>query len=98
MNRILLGAAIGAALVYFLDVERGEARRNRASDWASQYINSDTMDQARQAGQATIQQARSLTNQVSSQVNSMRSGRKTSPSTSVTSANDSTRASTAAKI
>ena len=98
MNRILLGAAIGAALVYFLDAEHGEARRTRASDWASQYINSDTMDQARQAGQATIQQARSLTNQVGAQVNQIRTGRKTTTTTGVTSANDSTRASTAAKI
>lgn len=72
MNRILLGAAIGAALVYFLDVERGATRRQRASDFASQYVNADTMDQARQAGRSTMNQARSLTNSVGSQVSQMR--------------------------
>jgi hypothetical protein len=97
MNRILLGAALGAALVYFLDIERGEARRTRASDWASQYINSDTMDQARQAGQATIQQARSLTNQVGNQVNQLRAGRRSSSNSGV-SANNATRASASAQI
>jgi len=81
MNRILLGAAIGAALVYFFDVEHGPARRQRASDFASQYINSDTMDQAREAGRSTINQARSLTNQVtnslSNQVSQLRNRRST---------------------
>lgn len=97
MNRILLGAAIGAALVYFFDVERGEARRQKLGDWAGQYVNSDTMDQARQAGQATMDQARSLTNQVSNQVNQLRSGRRSS-TTGVTSTSDSTKASAGAQI
>ena len=78
MNRFLLGAAIGAALVYFLDVEHGAVRRQRASDFASQYINSDTMDQARQAGRSTMNQARSLTNSVSNQVSQLRNRRSTS--------------------
>jgi hypothetical protein len=82
MNRILLGAAIGAALVYFLDVERGAARRQRASDFASQYVNADTMDQARQAGRSTMNQARSLTNSVTnsvgSQVSQLRNRRSSS--------------------
>ena len=75
MNRILLGAAIGAALVYFLDVERGESRRQRAADFAGQYINADTMDQAREAGRSTMNQARSLTNSVGSQVSQLRNRR-----------------------
>jgi len=82
MNRILLGVAIGAALAYFLDAERGESRRQRAADFASQYINADTMDQAREAGRSTMNQARSLTNSVTSsvgsQVNQLRNRRSTS--------------------
>ena len=82
MNRLLLGAAIGAALVYFFDVEQGPARRQRASDFASKYINADTMDQARQAGRSTMEQARSLTNSVtnsvSNQVSQLRNRRSTS--------------------
>lgn len=97
MNRILLGAAVGAALVYFLDVERGEARRMRASNWASQYINSDTMDQARQATQATMQQAKALTGQVTDQVNQLRSGRRSTTTTGA-SLNNSTKASASAQI
>ena len=97
MNRILLGAAIGGALVYFFDNERGEARRMRASNWVSQYVNSDTVDQARQATQATVQQARSLTGQVSDQVNQLRSGRR-STTTSAASANNSTKTSAGAQI
>ena len=96
MNRIIMGAAIGAALVYFLDTERGEARRTRFSNWATQYVNGDTMQQARQAGQATIQQAKSLTGQVGDQVNQLRSGRR-SNGTSVASSN-STRSTAGAQI
>lgn len=86
MNRILLGAAIGAALVYFFDVERGEDRRRRTADWGRQYINSDTLSQARQATQqatqSTVRQARALTGQVSDSVNQLRSRRSsdTTPS------------------
>lgn len=97
MNRLLLGAAIGAALVYFFDVERGETRRQRAGNWASQYINSDTMDQARQAGQATMDQARALTNQVSNQVNQLRAGRKSS-TTGVSAASNSKMASASSQL
>ncbi|HET9111344.1 MAG TPA: YtxH domain-containing protein [Ktedonobacterales bacterium] len=97
MNRMLLGAAIGAALVYFFDVERGEMRRQRASNWASQYVNSDTMDQARQAGQATMEQARALTNQVSNQVSQLRSGRKSS-TTGVSTASNSKMASASSQL
>ncbi len=82
MNRILLGVVIGAALAYFLDVERGESRRQRAADFAGQYINADTMDQAREAGRSTMNQARSLTNSVTSsvgsQVSQLRNRRSTS--------------------
>lgn len=97
MNRFLLGAAIGGALVYFFDNERGESRRLRASNWISQYVNSDTMEQAKQATQATVQQARSLTGQVSDQVNQIRSGRRSTTSTA-TSVNNSTKASAGAQI
>lgn len=89
MNRFLLGIAAGAALVYFFDAEHGENRRMKASNWVSQYVNADTMQQARQATQATMQQARqatqstmqqarSLTGQMSDQVNQLRSGRRSS--------------------
>lgn len=97
MNRLLLGAAIGGALVYFFDNERGEARRMRASNWISQYVNSDTMEQAKQATQATVQQARSLTGQVSDQVNQLRSGRR-STTTTATSGSNSTKAPAGAQI
>jgi gas vesicle protein len=78
MNRILLGAAIGAAIVYFFDTERGETRRNRAANWGRQYINSDTVEQAKQATQATVRQAKSLTGQMTDQVSQLRSGRRSS--------------------
>lgn len=85
MNRILLGAAIGAALVYFFDVERGEDRRSRAADWTRQYVNADTITQARQAtqqaSQATVRQAKSLTGQVTDQVNQLRTGRRSTATT-----------------
>lgn len=97
MNRMLLGAAIGAALVYFLDSEHGEARRQRASSWVSQYVNSDTIDQARQAGQATVEQARSLTNQVGNQVSQLRSGRR-STNGSVSTASNSKMASASSQL
>lgn len=97
MNRMLLGAAVGAALMYFFDTERGELRRQRASNWASQYVNSDTMDQARQAGQATMEQARALTNQVSNQVNQLRAGRKSTTS-GVSTASNSKMASASSQL
>lgn len=97
MNRFLVGAAIGGALVYFFDNERGEARRMRASNWVSQYVNSDTMEQAKQATQATVQQARSLTGQVSDQVNQLRSGRRSTSATTA-SVNNSTKAPAGAQI
>ena len=78
MNRFLLGIAAGAALVYFFDAEHGESRRMKASNWVGQYVNADTMQQARQATQSTVQQARSLTGQMSDQVNQLRSGRRSS--------------------
>jgi hypothetical protein len=97
MNRLLLGAAIGAALVYYLDSERGESRRARATNWLSQYVNSDTMEQARQATQGAVQQARSLSGQVSGQVSQMRSGRRTGTNGPV-SANNSTKAPATSQI
>ncbi|HEX8732568.1 MAG TPA: YtxH domain-containing protein [Ktedonobacterales bacterium] len=78
MNRFLIGAAIGAALVYFLDVERGAARRERASNWISQYVNADTMDQARQATRATAQRAQTVKGQITEQVNQLRASRRAS--------------------
>lgn len=64
MLRFLLGVSVGAALVYFLDVERGADRRTQASSWARQYVNADTIEQARQT---TVNQARSLGQQISQQ-------------------------------
>ena len=98
MNRLLVGAAIGAALMYFFDTERGETRRQRASNWASQYVNADTMDQARQAGQATVEQARALTNQVSNQVSQLRSGRKSTTTSGVSTASNSKMASASSQL
>jgi len=96
MNRIFIGAAIGAALVYFLDSERGEARRTQFSNWATQYVNGDTVQQARQAGQATIQQAKSLTGQVGDQVNQLRSGRRSGGNSG--SSSNSTRSTAGAQL
>ena len=95
MNRFLVGAAIGAALVYFLDADRGEARRLRASNWISQYVNTDTMEQARSASRSTMEQARSasrstmeqartLKGQVTEQVNQLRSNRRSSSAAQTT--------------
>jgi gas vesicle protein len=78
MNRFLIGAAIGAALVYFLDIEHGEERRLRASNWVSQYVNADTMEQARQATRATAQRAQTVKGQITEQVNQLRSNRRAS--------------------
>lgn len=84
MNRFLVGAAIGAALVYFLDTDRGEARRLRASNWISQYVNADTMEQARTATRSTVEQARALKGQVTEQVNQLRSNRRSIPAAQTT--------------
>jgi gas vesicle protein len=97
MNRLLLGVAVGAALVYFFDSERGETRRMKASNWISQYVNADTVEQAReqarQATHSTMQQARSLTGQVSEQVSQLRSGRRatTPASNNASTANNATK-------
>lgn len=64
MFRFLLGVSAGAALVYFLDAEHGAERRAQANAWARQYINPDTMEQARQT---TLSQARNLGQQISQQ-------------------------------
>lgn len=60
--RFLLGIGVGAALVYFLDQERGADRRAQANNWMRQYVNSDTIAQARQT---TVNQARTLGQQTS---------------------------------
>lgn len=90
MNRLLVGVALGAALVYFFDSERGDARRQSVSDWARQYVNEDTVQQARQATQATVQQAKSLSGQVTDQVNQIRSGRRSSTTTGANGVNSAT--------
>ena len=71
MFRFLLGIGVGAALVYYLDTERGPARRTETSVWMRQYINPDTMEQARQT---TVSQARNLGQQLSQQAGAV-SGR-----------------------
>jgi hypothetical protein len=84
MNRFLWGAAIGAALLYYLDAERGESRRMRASNWISQYVNADTMEQARSTTRSTVEQARALKGQVTDQVNQLRSNRRSGSATQTT--------------
>jgi hypothetical protein len=64
MLRFLLGVGVGAALVYYFDVEHGANRRTQASEWMRQYVNSDTISQARQT---TMNQARTLGQQISQQ-------------------------------
>lgn len=64
MLRFLLGVSVGAALIYYLDAERGANRRTQANDWMRQYVNSDTISQARQT---TMNQARTLSQQISQQ-------------------------------
>lgn len=101
MNRFLMGIGMGAALAYFYDQQRGEARRARLGEWVNQYFNSDTMEQARQATQATIGQARNLTGQVSDQVNQIRAGRRpatTTTTTTTTGTSNSAKSSAGAQI
>jgi len=64
MFRFLLGIGVGAALVYYLDTEHGAARRTKTNAWMRQYINPDTLEQARQT---TVSQARNLGQQISQQ-------------------------------
>ncbi len=45
--RLLMGALVGGALVYFLDPDRGPARRARVRDWWDQN-REPMMDQASQ--------------------------------------------------
>lgn len=71
MFRFLLGIGVGAAIVYFLDAEHGEERRARTNAWVRQYVNSDSIEQARHT---TVQQARNLGQQVSQQAEAV-SGR-----------------------
>jgi hypothetical protein len=80
MLRFLLGVGVGAALIYYLDVERGADRRAQANAWARQYVNSDTIEQARQS---TMNQARAISdqvkqgaNQVSDRVSQYRTSRR----------------------
>lgn len=68
MLRFLLGVGVGAALIYYLDVERGEARRAKANTWMRQYVNSDTIAQARQT---TVSQARNLGQQIGQQASAV---------------------------
>ena len=64
MFRFLLGMGVGAALVYYLDTERGATRRTKTNAWVRQYVNPDTLEQARQT---TVSQARNLGQQLSQQ-------------------------------
>ncbi len=64
MFRFLTGIGIGVALIYYLDPERGAERRTKANAWLRQYVNADTIEQARQT---TVSQARNLGQQISQQ-------------------------------
>lgn len=68
MFRFLLGVGVGAALAYYLDAEHGAERRTQTSAWVRQYINADTIEQARQM---TLNQARNLGQQISQQAGSV---------------------------
>lgn len=81
MWRFLFGVGVGAALIYYLDVEHGAERRSQANAWARQYVNADTIEQARQT---TMSQARALgqqvkqgASQVGDRVSQYRSSRRT---------------------
>jgi gas vesicle protein len=87
MFRFLIGVACGAALAYYMDAERGSSRRAQTSEWLRQYINSDTIEQARQT---TMSQARNLGQQISQQagvvsdrVNQYRSRRESAGRTTI---------------
>lgn len=85
MFRFMMGITVGAALAYFLDAERGPTRRAQANTWLRQYVNADSIEQARQT---TMSQARNLGQQISQQagavsgrVNQYRSRRGTAQET-----------------
>ena len=71
MFRFMMGITVGAALAYFLDAERGPTRRAQANAWLRQYVNADSIEQARQT---TMSQARNLGQQISQQAGAV-SGR-----------------------
>ncbi len=68
MFRFMLGIGVGAALIYYLDPERGAERRTKANTWLRQYVNSETIEQARQT---TLSQARNIGQQISQQAGSV---------------------------
>jgi len=72
MKRTLFAALIGGALVYFLDPENGQKRRDQAVDWITSKLQ-QSPDQWQGIKQATTSQLQGISSTVSQRVSQLRS-------------------------
>lgn len=80
MFKWLLGAAFGGALVYFLDPQNGQKRRDEAMNWISTMLE-QSPDRLQDFSQAAQDQIQGLSNNVSQRVSQMRTGATTGSNT-----------------
>ena len=73
MFKWLLGAVFGGALVYFLDPQNGQKRRDEAMNWVSNMLE-QSPNRLQDLGQAAQGQFQGLSNNVSQRMSQMRSG------------------------
>lgn len=73
MFKWLLGALFGGALVYFLDPQNGQKRRDEAMNWISTMLE-QSPDRLQDFGQAAQDQIQGLSSNVSQRVSQMRTG------------------------
>ena len=73
MFKWLLGAVFGGALVYFLDPQNGQKRRDEAMNWISTMLE-QSPNRLQDFGQAAQGQLQGLSNNVTQKVSQMRSG------------------------